>query len=679
MLNDYPSESQEAGNPHVRVCETDELLSGLNGAEFLFEGEPSPLALAFVSSHADFAAVCARLSELARPTRVVAVSSAGELYSASLGERLYRPTNPDRPRVVLQIFSKKLIGVVSINAIGLPNDDIRRGRVAMSWDERVNRIASSLAEIAPGFPLSARDCVALVFVDGLSACEGPLMEAVYASGRFPLLFVGGSAATHSGAGHTYIFDGTSVLENHALIIFLRTAPRIQYRVLRSHNFKRTNVSFVVVDADPERRIISAVQEKGSNRVASLAACACEALGVAVDQLKQKLKEYSFGVDVGGELYIRTVLDIDRLSGSARFYCDVSPGDEIILLQAVDFAEKTDSDVADCLKHNARPITAILNDCIQRRLDNANQVDRYASPWPMPVAGFSTFGEIYGINQNQTLTALVFFETEEEAARNAFMDQFPVLYAGFAQARLRRLAAINRLLTHFAGEIDGMASGEQSSLLLPARYQGEVGFLRSAFLRLIRKMSASREQMEQLARHDALTGVANRIELNDRFQEARMRAKRFGGRVAVLFLDLDGFKSINDRFGHDAGDEVLIEVTRRISKKIRERDTLARLGGDEFVILLGDLAQDIDRARASARAVAEKCIAAVKQPMTLDTTEVFLNASVGIALSSGDASDEYMLHAADTAMYSAKKSGRGRYVLSGVNEAQEDAVGTRGGP
>jgi diguanylate cyclase (GGDEF)-like protein len=677
MLNDYPAESQQGGNPHVRIRETDALLSALSAADFCFDGEPAPLALAYVSSHADFAAVSARLSDLARPTKIVAVSTAGELCSASLRERLYRPVEENSPRIVLQIFSQKLVDAVSINAIRLPNDDIRRGRVSMSWDERVSRIAGSLADIDPGFPLSARDCVALTFVDGLSACEGPLMEAVYASGRFPLLFVGGSAATHSGSSHTYIFDGTSVLENHALIIFMRTAPRIQYRVLRTHNFRRTNVSFIVVDADPERRIISAVQEKGTNRVASLAACASEVLGVGVDQLK--LKEYSFGVDIGGELYIRTVLDIDRLSGSARFYCDVSPGDEIILLQAIDFAEKTNSDVADCSNQSARPITAILNDCIQRRLDNANQVDRFLSPWPMPVAGFSTFGEIYGINQNQTLTALVFFETEEETTRNVFMDEFPVLYAGFAQARLRRLTAINRILTHFAGEIDGMASGEQSSLLLPARYQGEVGFLRSAFLRLIRKMSASREQMEQLARHDALTGVANRIELNDRFQEARLRAKRYGGRIAVLFLDLDGFKLINDRFGHDAGDEVLIEVTRRISRKIRERDTLARLGGDEFVILLCDLSQDIERARASARAVAEKCIGAVKQPMTLESTEVFLNASVGIALSCGDASDEYMLHAADTAMYSAKKSGRGRYVLSGTNEAQRDEIGTRTGP
>src|ERR1044071_4547755 len=116
------------------------------------------------------------------------------------------------------------------------------------------------------------------------------------------------------------------------------------------------------------------------------------------------------------------------------------------------------------------------------------------------------------------------------------------------------------------------------------------------------MENAMSHLQYLAHHDPLTGLANRSLLALRLRHTIERARRDGGRCAVLYLDLDGFKLINDRFGHDAGDELLRRVARRMSRKLRDVDTLARLGGDEFVLVLEQLA-----ASADAEAVAHSII------------------------------------------------------------------------
>jgi diguanylate cyclase (GGDEF)-like protein len=163
------------------------------------------------------------------------------------------------------------------------------------------------------------------------------------------------------------------------------------------------------------------------------------------------------------------------------------------------------------------------------------------------------------------------------------------------------------------------------------------------------------QLEHQAFYDSLTDLANRALFNDRVRHALARARRDGGGPAVLFLDLDDFKVINDNLGHGAGDRLLREVAARLRSCLREHDTVGRLGGDEFAIL----AEDTDL--ATARLLAERVIATLAAPFPLVGGQVTIRASVGIALDERQALDEaQLLRNADIAMYAAKSRGKGTY-------------------
>ncbi|HEX7301064.1 MAG TPA: EAL domain-containing protein [Solirubrobacteraceae bacterium] len=167
----------------------------------------------------------------------------------------------------------------------------------------------------------------------------------------------------------------------------------------------------------------------------------------------------------------------------------------------------------------------------------------------------------------------------------------------------------------------------------------------------------RERSEAVMRHqslhDSLTGLPNRALLFDRIEHAFGRAERFGSAVAVLLLDVDGFKTVNDSLGHHAGDELLIEVGARLQDAMRSSDTVARLGGDEFVVL-AEVASD-----AEAFEIAERIAEVWEAPFVRASGEVFCSASVGIALGRQSQAPTKMLREADAAMYRAKARGRGR--------------------
>ncbi|MFN8524665.1 MAG: EAL domain-containing protein [Chloroflexota bacterium] len=167
-----------------------------------------------------------------------------------------------------------------------------------------------------------------------------------------------------------------------------------------------------------------------------------------------------------------------------------------------------------------------------------------------------------------------------------------------------------------------------------------------------------EQLRHQAFHDALTGLANRALFENRLDHALARAARNGSAVAVMFLDLDHFKTINDSLGHAAGDTVLTVLGQRLRRIVRESDTLARFGGDEFAILLDDGVSG-DRCVA----IAERCIHACREPILIHDREVTTGCSIGIALSeSGLNAAAEIMRDADLAMYSGKTNGRGRYEI-----------------
>jgi diguanylate cyclase (GGDEF)-like protein/PAS domain S-box-containing protein len=178
------------------------------------------------------------------------------------------------------------------------------------------------------------------------------------------------------------------------------------------------------------------------------------------------------------------------------------------------------------------------------------------------------------------------------------------------------------------------------------------------VRDITERTLAEEQITHLAYHDALTGLPNRLLFKDRLDVAISHAQRDKEKLAVLFLDLDRFKIINDSLGHDAGDYLLQEVARRISACVRESDTVSRLGGDEFTVLLPALRSADDAAR-----VARKILESLREPVEIQERPYYVTTSIGIALFPDDGSQgEALLKNADTAMYQAKEHGRNNYQL-----------------
>ena len=184
---------------------------------------------------------------------------------------------------------------------------------------------------------------------------------------------------------------------------------------------------------------------------------------------------------------------------------------------------------------------------------------------------------------------------------------------------------------------------------------------------ISERKQAEEQIRQLAFYDALTQLPNRRLLNDRLEQAMAASKRSGRYGALMFLDLDNFKPLNDTHGHDVGDLLLIEVARRITGCVREMDTCARFGGDEFVVILSELVTDKTESAAQASTVAEKIHVALAEPYLLKiqpegkaetTVEHHCTSSIGVVLFvNHDAGAEDILKWADMAMYQAKEAGR----------------------
>jgi diguanylate cyclase (GGDEF)-like protein/PAS domain S-box-containing protein len=172
---------------------------------------------------------------------------------------------------------------------------------------------------------------------------------------------------------------------------------------------------------------------------------------------------------------------------------------------------------------------------------------------------------------------------------------------------------------------------------------------------ITERKALEEQLRQLAFHDSLTMLANRGLFRDRVQHALTVANRGRQQLAVMFVDLDNFKNVNDSLGHDAGDRLLQAVAQRLVKSTRYSDTVARLGGDEFAILLEAVSTSAEVERLAASLI-EK----LDQPFVLNASEVRISASIGVAFSTEEASAEALLSKADTAMYFAKAAGKNRF-------------------
>jgi len=232
------------------------------------------------------------------------------------------------------------------------------------------------------------------------------------------------------------------------------------------------------------------------------------------------------------------------------------------------------------------------------------------------------------------------------------------------ALLLLLSRILTPLTNTARAIREMADGKRELGPLDIARKDEVGDLVLGFNRLVGRLREKEDSLKEtearlsfMAHHDALTGLLNRGILDDRLQQAVARAARNGTSFAVLFFDLDQFKPINDRWGHEVGDAVLVQVAKRLAQGRRRTDTVARFGGDEFIVLLIDL----DDAHRNAGKIADEYLVTMRAPYRVGEHEFALTVSIGIAVyQGGPLTASHLLSQADVAMYRAKRAGSNAY-------------------
>lgn len=174
---------------------------------------------------------------------------------------------------------------------------------------------------------------------------------------------------------------------------------------------------------------------------------------------------------------------------------------------------------------------------------------------------------------------------------------------------------------------------------------------------------------QRANFDLLTGLANRHRFHDQLEHELLRAARTGEQLALMYIDLDGFKAVNDQLGHHAGDTLLQQLAQRLQSCVRETDTVARLGGDEFAIILPEL-----KGKTAIERIGHALIDGMRQPVALNGAEAAVSGSIGVAFHPQDGrTATELIHSADRAMYEAKRRGRNRMVQHEYGEPADEAA------
>ena len=272
-----------------------------------------------------------------------------------------------------------------------------------------------------------------------------------------------------------------------------------------------------------------------------------------------------------------------------------------------------------------------------------------------------------IEVNDTFSLITGYSREEAIGRNPRIlksdRQSPEFYAEIWKSLLEK--------DHWDGEMwnkrkNGEIYPENLNISSVRNASGQVQNYVALFTD-ISQMKEHQRQLEHIAHYDALTNLPNRVLLADRLSQAMVQCQRHRLSLAVVFLDLDGFKEVNDTHGHDLGDELLITLSHRMKETLREGDTLARIGGDEFVAVLADLACVED-----CQPVLERMLQAVAGPVSLGAVVANVTASIGVAIYPQDNADaDQLMRHADQAMYVAKQAGKNRYHL--FDTVKDDAM------
>jgi len=261
-----------------------------------------------------------------------------------------------------------------------------------------------------------------------------------------------------------------------------------------------------------------------------------------------------------------------------------------------------------------------------------------------------------IDVNDTFTRITGYSRKEVLGKNPRMFHSGRQSTAFYSEMWQTLSEKN----HWNGEVwNRRKNGEVYAEMLTISAIKDAANITQNYVALftdITSMKEHQQQLEHIAHYDPLTDLPNRVLLADRLQQAIAQCQRHSKQLAVLYLDLDGFKMVNDTYGHEVGDELLITVSQRMKEVLREGDTLARVGGDEFVAALVQLDQANDYLQ-----ILERLLQAASSPVTVKNTILHVSASIGVTLFPQEGADaDTLLRQADQAMYQAKQSGKNRY-------------------
>jgi len=404
-----------------------------NVEKLFFKYHETLLVIGYVSPHINFQNVANTIKKyLKSETKLILVSTAGELCNFNLNiplNSVYVDAGEIWDDIVLISFSSYMFDDVYIATVDIGSEK--------EANKRVEEIKRNLDTINVPFKLNHNDTLAYTIIDGLSAAESFFIEAIYKSKKFPILFVGGSAGGKLDFKNTYIYDNSSVVQNKAVIIFLKLSEKIKYGIFKTQNVTKTSRSFVVAESNLFERYVVSIFDEESKEIINILDKLCEIFGCSIDEINRYLTQYTFGIEIEDELFIRSVAKIDKENKRLYFFCDIDSGDRLFLLKLTDFISTTNEDFKKFIATKTKPICAIFNDCILRRLLNSDQLNLLNFK-DIKVVGFSTFGELLGVNINQTLTSIFFFENDDDKKFfDEYVDNFPIKYAMFDKYFLYR--------------------------------------------------------------------------------------------------------------------------------------------------------------------------------------------------------------------------------------------------
>lgn len=554
------------------------------------------LVLGFVSPDLDLADVGRAVKQaLGADVRVVLMTDAGELCRPKGSVTLYQEAGEGRARVLLQGYSRRMIEGVFTMSVPLCSQDLKADRVDMSLEARLKAIKGELERHTPPFRISLYHTFALVYIDGLSRSETFLMQALYESRKFPCPYIGGSAAPDA-HGRACVYDGEESLEDHAVITLVRLRRGYRYGIFKTQAVEKTGTSFIIDKASTALRSVETLQLPSGETLPALEALK-RALGVhSAAELDAAMQQYTFASDIDGDFFIRSVSALDHARGRLNLYCDIVTGERLHLMKRGSLADTLAKALADFQRGKPAPLGGILNDCLLRRLCYASETGRIDEFRDVPVAGFSSFGEIAGLHVNETLTALFFYHVPSGVNfLDDYIDNFASIYAdcdafffrrtidrqvhvaalkddlvGMFRDYQQKIPAIIASITRISDEVHAIqtalknlsdGSAEQKQLFAQIVRQGEeIG-------PTLEKLAKGTKRIDEVIR--LIAGIASQINLlalNATIEAAR--AGEAGRGFAVVAQEV-GKLSGTTQENLTASDEAV----RELLKEVREIDAI----------------------------------------------------------------------------------------------------------